>query len=79
VKFAWAVVGPADPRTALEALQVSGLNWALTTIVTRLFSRAPHAAAAAWKTFSRWAPIVVPVAADGRHGVGLNPPRRRRC
>jgi hypothetical protein len=53
--------GAAWPRSAEVLLHVSGLNEALTWIVTELERRAPQKSAAYWNAISRWAPTVVPV------------------
>src|SRR5882672_12327210 len=70
------VVGPALPRTPLDASQgVSGPNCAFTRTTTLLLSRVPQMFAAVWKTKSRCAPTVVPgFPPTGEAGAGsLNP------
>src|SRR5690242_6660495 len=59
------------PSTADVALHVSGSNVALTWMGTLLGSRAPQMLAAAWNTFRRCWPIVVPgLPGAGATGVG---------
>src|ERR1700752_5294662 len=76
VKSRCTVVGPALPRTPLDASQgVSGPNWEFTRTWTLLLSRLPQILAAVWNTNSRCAPTGVPgLPPAGAAGVGsLNP------
>src|SRR5215212_5770115 len=74
-KFRAKPVGPADPRVAVVAVQLSAAQLARTVIVGPLFSVAPQILAAAWKAIRRCWPRVVPLfPPTGAAGVeSLNP------
>jgi hypothetical protein len=70
VKSLQISLAPAEPSTALVAVQDSGWKDAPMRIGTLLVRVAPQMSAARWKAIRRCWPSVVPAVAADRHGRG---------